>query len=69
MVYNILHKYLLHAMVTLIGPLAHKAGHDINYLAISGVLSVSDTYYMCCHGNIIRCLEDIMKSHFLLLTW
>ena len=22
------------------GPLAHRAGHDINYLAISGVLSV-----------------------------
>lgn len=24
------------------GPLAHRAGHDINYLATSGVLSVSD---------------------------
>ena len=23
------------------GPLAHRAGHDINYLAISGILSVS----------------------------
>lgn len=23
------------------GPLAHRAGHDINYMAISGVLSVS----------------------------
>ena len=25
------------------GPLSRKAGHDINYLAISGVLSVSTT--------------------------
>ena len=24
------------------GPLSRKAGHDINYLAISGVLSVSN---------------------------
>ena len=27
--------------VMCIGPMAHKAGHDINYLALSGVLSVS----------------------------
>ena len=30
------------------GPLAHKAGHDINYLAISGVLSVSHHVVAVC---------------------
>lgn len=29
------------------GPLAHRAGHDINFLAISGVLSVSIMIYTC----------------------
>ena len=29
-----------------VGPLANKAGHDINYLAISGVLSVLYTHGM-----------------------
>ena len=27
-----------------LGPLSHKAGHDVNYLAISGVLSVSGLF-------------------------
>lgn len=27
------------------GPLAQRAGHDINYLATSGILSVSVTFY------------------------
>ena len=39
-----LNKRLIYARLTGFGqngPFAHKAGHDINYLAISGVLSVS----------------------------
>lgn len=31
------------------GPLAHRAGHDINYLAISGVLSVRDMTTVAFH--------------------
>ena len=30
------------------GCLAHRAGHDINYLAVSGVLSVSRAIYVLC---------------------
>ena len=35
------------------GPLAQRAGHDINYLATSGVLSVS---YIHCHDSLHLCL-------------
>ena len=35
------------------GPLAHRAGHDINYLAISGVLSVS-----LCPDFLLDCYPE-----------
>lgn len=35
------------------GPLAHRAGHDINYLAISGVLSVSP-----CPDFLLDCYPE-----------
>lgn len=60
------------------GPLAQKAGHDINYLATSGVLSVSLLpCSSCIHLRAIvviftaaclfpcRCLEESTRIHML----
>ena len=39
------------------GPLAMKAGHDINYLAISGVLSVSSCSVCPCLCTVLQGLH------------
>ena len=40
------------------GPLAHRAGHDINYLAISGVLSVSTYNVYTCVYTLVCIFVD-----------
>lgn len=46
------------------GPLAHRAGHDINYLATSGVLSVSCLLY---EGHYTTCKDCIVALSFILV--
>jgi alpha-methylacyl-CoA racemase len=55
------------------GTLAHRAGHDINYLATSGILSVSYCQQLT-HGDVtlfddFRCLEEVVTLLMRLLTW
>lgn len=56
------------------GSLAHRAGHDINYLATSGVLSVSQFCILCniLHFTAVyflRCLGEVVNHHMHQLTW
>ena len=58
------------------GPLAQRAGHDINYLATSGVLSVRSyvTALPPCHDDYLavaclsprRCSEESTRIHMVL---